>query len=187
VQSIEAHDVLSLRSYPENRMFPSIVTDLTGQAAIPRHWTGGLQIQRRRIWLTWLALVAGQLLTSVASATSDPVPTAAEFSADVPAILAVLPDPHVSEVDEEQVFLLRLSAPATPASVQAKTYCAVRDSGDRIPVTVLSGQDRQSMLDLFEVQGDSITVLRCQGRLPASASVALHWGPGIATPSGVVM
>jgi Bacterial alpha-2-macroglobulin MG3 domain/Alpha-2-macroglobulin bait region domain len=168
-------------------MFPSTVTNLTGQNAIPRHWTAGLYIQRRRICLTWLALVASQLLTSVASATSDPVPAAAEFPADVPAIVAVLPDEHVQEVDEEQVFLLRLSAPATAASVQAKTYCSVRDSSDRIPVTVLSGQDRQSMLDLFEVQGDSITVLRCQGRLPASASMALHWGPGITTPSGVVM
>src|SRR5580698_7208809 len=104
-------------------MFPSSVTDLTGQAAIPRHWTAGFHILRRHICLTCLALVASQSPTSVASATSDSAPDGAEFAADVPEIVAVLPDQHVPDVDEEQVFLLRLSAPATAASVQAKAYC----------------------------------------------------------------
>ena len=51
-----------------------------------------------------------------------------EFSTGGPAVLEMLPY-EGNNIDEEQVFLLGLDAPATEASVLAGAYCDVHQSG----------------------------------------------------------
>jgi alpha-2-macroglobulin len=134
------------------------------------------------------------------------------FETGGPAIIASLPRDGWEELDEEQVFLLRLDAPATTASVERSAYCAIEGVVERIPVQVLSGEERQRILAQRQALGydylqllwksgavsdvrvrnrslekrdELIAVLRCQRRLPPATRVLLHWGAGIATASRV--
>ena len=138
----------------------------------------------------------------------------AMFSFDTggPAIIASLPRDGWEALDEDQVFLLRLDAPATTASIEKSAYCAIEGVVERIPVQVLAGEEREKILaerkalgydylqllwksavvsDVrvrnrsLEEQDELITVLRCQRRLPPATRVLLQWGAGIATASGM--
>ncbi len=138
-----------------------------------------------------------------------------EFTFDTggPSIRATQPYEGSSQVDEDQVFVLALDAPADPASVEKHAYCAVDGIGERIPLRVLRGPDRAAMLKeqrrigysyytlLFPDSGyefdfrvkdksleraeENITLARCQRRLPPETRVDLVWGRGIATPAGI--
>ena len=134
------------------------------------------------------------------------------FSTGGPAIMASLPREGWQDLDENQVFLLKLDAPATSGSVQAHAYCVVDGLAERVPVEVLIGAERLKFLDqrkllgydylqLFWKNGDTsnvrvrnrsmeqkdalLTVVRCQRRLPPATQVRLKWGAGIATASGI--
>lgn len=135
------------------------------------------------------------------------------FDTGGPAVVASLPREGWTALDEAQVFLLRLNAPATPESIRAHASCLVEGVAERIGVDVLQGTARAAVLKeraalgydyfrllwkdgqqsqarvrnrAFEQAEDAITVLRCQRHLPPSAQVRLVWGRGIATPSGIV-
>jgi alpha-2-macroglobulin len=150
-----------------------------------------------------LKSVAGQALTG---------PALFSFNTGGPAIIASLPRDGWAALDEDQVFLLRLDAFATRASIEASAYCGIEGVVERIPVTVLEGEARREILserrllgyDSLQLlwkhdaqsnvrvrnrsmeQGDLlITVLRCQRRLPPGTRVILHWGAGITTASGI--
>ena len=134
------------------------------------------------------------------------------FTTGGPAIVDSLPREGWVTLDEEQVFLLKLDAPATLQSIQAHASCVIDGVAERVPVEVLSGAARDAVLKeraalgydyfqllwksgrvssarvrnrAFEKAEDQITVLRCLRRLPPSTEVRLNWGKGIATPSGI--
>lgn len=135
-----------------------------------------------------------------------------EFSTGGPRIAASFPRDGWNQIDEEQVFLVKLDAPADVASVQASARCIVQGIGEEIPVEVLVGDARQAVLqqskslgyEYFQLLWKSgntsnirvrdrtlesaqanIIVLRCQRRLPPASQVNLLWGAGIRTQSGV--
>ena len=138
----------------------------------------------------------------------------ARFSFDTggPAVMSSLPRDGWQEIDQDQIFLLRLDAAATPESIQAHAYCAIDGVVERIPVDVLTGSARAAVLaqrkligydylqllwkngavsDLrarnrsMERREALITVLRCRRRLPPATKVMLVWGAGIAGTSGI--
>ncbi|MCK7580762.1 MAG: hypothetical protein MZV65_37425 [Chromatiales bacterium] len=49
-------------------------------------------------------------------------------------------------VDEEQVFLLGLDAPAEPASIAANAYCEVQGIKERVPVRLADPDTRRQLL-----------------------------------------
>jgi alpha-2-macroglobulin len=135
-----------------------------------------------------------------------------EFTTGGPAIIASYPYDGWRAVDEEQIFLLKLDAPATPESVQAHAHCVVQGVDEEIPVEVLTGTARSAVLKERQALGyqyfrllwksgqttnvrvrersleraeAEIAVVRCQRRLPPATKVVLNWGSGISTPSGV--
>ncbi|TAN52553.1 MAG: hypothetical protein EPN21_03605 [Methylococcaceae bacterium] len=141
-----------------------------------------------------------------------PLGGAQEFSFDTGGAVVeqTLPHEGSSEADENQVFLLRLSAPATAESVQAHAYCLTDQVAERIAVDVLAGKDRDALLNpalrsqhsyffdmLYGLDGEQPTsqqqheaeqrlvLLRCRLAVPPQAQLRLVWGRGIATPSGV--
>ncbi|HXF17902.1 MAG TPA: MG2 domain-containing protein, partial [Burkholderiales bacterium] len=69
-----------------------------------------------------------------------------EFNTGGPAILEMLPF-EGNNIDEEQIFLLGLDAPATDQSVLENAYCDVRGVTERIPVRVIGGEERKALLD----------------------------------------
>ena len=134
------------------------------------------------------------------------------FETGGPAIAGSLPHDGWAEIDERQVFLLRLDAQATRASVESHAYCAVDGLAERVPVRVLAGRERQRILAERRVLGyvylwllwkdglvshirarnrsmeqreALITVLQCERRLPPGTQVLLHWGAGITSLSGI--
>ena len=135
-----------------------------------------------------------------------------QFETGGPAIVESLPRDGWAEVDEQQVFLLRLDTQARRASIEAHAYCAVDGIAERIPVRVLTGAARRRILaerrapgyDYFwllwknglvthirardramERREALLTVLQCQRRLPPGTKVLLNWGAGITSLSGI--
>lgn len=134
------------------------------------------------------------------------------FDTGGPAIVSSYPHEGWSGIDEEQVFLLKLDAPATVDSVEANAKCIVQGLGDPVPVRVLTGDARAAVLreraklgeDYYEFLWKNgavtearirnhaldeaeaeVTVLRCGRRLPPATKVALRWGVGIRAASGL--
>ena len=107
--------------------------------------------------------------------------------------------PFVTEVEpgswqaleEEQTFVLRLSGPATPASVQASTWCSMEGVGERIPVRLVEGEARSAILKALHLEKAaakaplSIATVACNRRLTPGVAVQLVTGKGLATPSGI--
>jgi uncharacterized protein YfaS (alpha-2-macroglobulin family) len=127
-----------------------------------------------------------------------------------PVARAVLPGDDTSEIEEDQTFLVAANLPATPASVAANAYCAVKGIGEKIPVDVLPadlpgkllgemGTDSWSVRSFLENGGlpaaipaaadrakayAGVTALKCRRPLPPGADVALVWGANIAGAGG---
>jgi uncharacterized protein YfaS (alpha-2-macroglobulin family) len=134
------------------------------------------------------------------------------FETGGPAIVGSLPREGWAQIDEEQVFLLRLDAKARRASIEAHAYCAVDGLAERVPVRVLTGARRQRILAERRLLGYDylwllwkngqtsdirardrsmerrealITALQCERRLPPGTRVLLHWGAGIRSLTGI--
>lgn len=133
------------------------------------------------------------------------------FTTGGPAIRATMPY-EGGTVDEDQVFLLGLDAPATKASIEAHAYCAVKNLAERLPLQVIEGKERDDLLAQRKLlgyayyrvlwknadQGDvqvtfdnlkraekNIVAAKCSRRLPSGAELDLVWGQGVATESGL--
>src|SRR5262249_4026651 len=116
-----------------------------------------------------------------------------EFDTGGPSILTSFPHEGWAEIDEDQVFLLKLDAPATNASIADHAYCAIAGVSERVAVEVLAGDARRALLDqrkslgygyfqllwksggisdvrvrdrALEQAEEQITALKCQRRLP---------------------
>jgi uncharacterized protein YfaS (alpha-2-macroglobulin family) len=134
------------------------------------------------------------------------------FDTGGPSIERSMPYEGWSGIDEEQVFLLKLDAPATPESIARHAYCIIDGLAERVPVTVLRGQERQEVLaqsrklgyayfsllwkdgfssvarvrdQALEEAEDLVVALKCQRRLPNATRVQLVWGAGITGPGGI--
>jgi len=134
------------------------------------------------------------------------------FDTGGPAIVASFPREGWGAVDEGQIFLLKLGAPATTGSVGANAYCVVQGLAERVPLEVLSGDVRRDVLaqrtalgyqhyQLLWKSGSetnvrvrdrsleqaeaNIVVARCSRPLPAGKQMKLVWGKGIAATSGL--
>jgi len=95
------------------------------------------------------------------------------------------------EIDEEQAFVLQLSGAATPASLAEHVWCVADGVGERIPVRLLQGKERQQVLagarvaQAAERAPQRYAALSCARRLTAGSRLQLVFGAGVATPSGV--
>ncbi len=143
-----------------------------------------------------------------------PIAGQREFRFDTggPSVRASFPREGWEEVDEQQVFLLKLDAVADPASIGRHAHCVVDGLREKIPVDVLTGSERERMLaersslgyayyQLLWKSGQSsgarvrdrsleaaeaaIAVVRCRRNLPPATQLRLVWGAGIATANGI--
>jgi len=143
-----------------------------------------------------------------------PVAAAKSFRFDTggPSVVASLPYQGSESVDEEQAFLLKLDAPASPASIRANAHCVVEGLAEAVPVVVIEGQERAALLAQRRQLGyayfrilwkdgqvtdarvrdgsmkaaeQQVVAVRCQRRLPPAAQVVLVWGRGIAATTGL--
>ena len=143
-----------------------------------------------------------------------PVESQRDFKFDTggPAIIASFPHDGWEVLDEEQIYLLKLDAPATTESIESHAYCVIDGLAERVPLKVLAGEERRDMLaqraslgyayyrliwkdgyasgarvrdrSLEQVE-DVIVVATCNRRLPSATKVRLVWGAGVAAASGL--
>ncbi len=113
-----------------------------------------------------------------------------QFNSGGPFVQSVQPGTY-QPIDEEQFFLLRLSGPATQASLLAHVWCVADGVGERIPVRAIEGRDRQALLQSQGLEKAAAkeplryATLACNRRLSSGSQVQLVYGAGVATPSGV--
>ncbi|QCP49447.1 alpha-2-macroglobulin [Trinickia violacea] len=95
--------------------------------------------------------------------------------------------PGGGEIEENQVFVVKLNGPATEASVRDHVWCESNGLGNRIPVQYADAATRNALLDHFRLKKESARVLTlaCQQTLPSSAKMQLVYGKGVASPSGI--
>ncbi|MGA1326217.1 MAG: alpha-2-macroglobulin family protein [Rubrivivax sp.] len=107
-------------------------------------------------------------------------PPLGRFSAGGPAVVQALPWPG-SEIEEDQHFLLRLTGPAVARDVLDRAHCRIEGLGDRIPVQLRTGPEREQLLRRNGLwgQADRVLVLACGRPLPAAVAMQLVFGPGI--------
>jgi uncharacterized protein YfaS (alpha-2-macroglobulin family) len=135
-----------------------------------------------------------------------------EFDTGGPAIRASLPYEGAVDIDEAQIFILALDAPATAASVAKHAQCRIAGHADLVDVDVLDGEAREEILGLRRQLGYGywrilwkdgrstvervedkelaaaealITVLQCRQRIPPETEMEIIWGAGIAAESGI--
>ncbi|MDP9897768.1 alpha-2-macroglobulin family protein [Variovorax ginsengisoli] len=99
--------------------------------------------------------------------------------------------PSGGKIDEQQLFLLELNGPATLASVRDNVWCSADGVGERIPVRLVDGDEREGLL---KSQGRDkqaakdplrFVTLQCNRTLTPASRVQLVYGKGVATPSGI--
>jgi uncharacterized protein YfaS (alpha-2-macroglobulin family) len=134
------------------------------------------------------------------------------FNTGGPAVVESQPR-EGSRIDEQQIFILGLDAPASDEMVAAHAWCRADGINEKIGVRILGGAERQQILDqrkaftdrylamYFKARGVvwrattavrsnrlekmPIVVLQCKRSLPADAQLSLVWGAGIAADSGI--
>ncbi|MYM27090.1 alpha-2-macroglobulin [Duganella sp. CY15W] len=135
------------------------------------------------------------------------------FDTGGPAIVEAVPREGSSYIDEQQIFLLGLDAPASDETVAAHAWCRADGINEKIGVRVLQGAERQQVLNLrksfterylsvyFKARGVlwratasvnnkkldklPLAVLQCRRNLPPGTGVSLVWGAGISADSGI--
>ncbi len=107
------------------------------------------------------------------------------FSTGGPAVLQTQPYTGATNIDEEQIFILRLNGAAHAPSVQDGAWCVAEGVGDRIPVVLIGGAERSGFFKAMkrerDADNDKLLLLKCRQRLPAGANITLVWGRGIAS------
>jgi hypothetical protein len=134
------------------------------------------------------------------------------FNTGGPAVINALPR-EGSTIDEQQVFLLGLDAIPRAGSVAAHAWCRADGVNEKIPVREIIGAEREQILaarkDFLQRHlnvyykargviwkasvgikdrkndGMPLAVLQCGRALPANKNVALVWGAGIESSSGL--
>ena len=97
--------------------------------------------------------------------------------------------PSGGKIDEQQLFLMELNGPATPASVRDNVWCASDSVGERIPVRIVEGAEREQLLEARGRSSQTDTarqvVLQCNRTLTPGSRLQVVYGKGVATASGV--
>ena len=148
------------------------------------------------------------------SLAGDAFADAPTFSFDTggPSIRRVMPYEGDSNIDSDQIFILALDAPADIASVTAHAGCTIANIAERVPLDILTGEERAAVLAQRRVLGyqyfsvlwksgrhsvekvesedlkraeEHLVVARCHRQLPPDSDVRLVWGAGIQTASGI--
>ena len=79
-----------------------------------------------------------------ASGTALTGPTSFQFNTGGPFVQNMRPGTY-QEIDEEQAFVLQLNGPATLESIKANTWCTLEGVGEKVPVRLIEGSQRDEI------------------------------------------
>ena len=160
---------------------------LACEGAVPK---GAGRWANDRVWLYDFSEAPGPGTRCTLKARSDWKPSGGaltgntdyRFSTGGPALVSMQPYDG-GQIEEDQVFLLRLNGGAVPATVVANVWCEVEGIGERIGVRIIDGEPRAQLLKarkLIKAQAELTLMLACQRPLPNASAVRLVWGKGVA-------
>lgn len=114
-------------------------------------------------------------------------PSTFSFSTGGPMIKWSQPYEGNHYIDEEQAFVLGIDGEVDQSSILEHVYFRVDGIESRIGVRMLSGPERVAVLKHVSVpmKSTSLVVLQARQRFPAEHAVALIWGDGVRSKSGV--
>lgn len=131
------------------------------------------------------------------------------FDTGGPAIIDPLPYEGDERIDEAQVFVLGLDALVNEGTVERNAFCDIGGRGERVPVRIVKGAEKKTILDrrhdfLNRIRGRvapgseeekalkardydklPVVLLACKARLPNEAEMRIVWGKGITALTGV--
>lgn len=112
-----------------------------------------------------------------------------KFNTGGPFVLNVHPGTY-ENIDEEQYFIVQLNGPATTASVQQNLWCELDGVGERVPVRLIEGAERKTLLKQQGLEPRAAAlqqwhVMACNRRMTSGTRMQLVYGKGVATPSGI--
>lgn len=106
-----------------------------------------------------------------------------QFDTGGPAIRSLRPWAG-SQISEDQAFVLQLTGPASKESLTQHLYCEADDLGEQIPVTLVTGEQRNLILKGFGWQKgaakepDRYWVAQCTRRFSPSIAMRLVYALG---------
>ncbi len=135
------------------------------------------------------------------------LPAAREFriSSGGPAILRSAPAAG-AQIDEEQVFVLRLDGSVSPASIAEHAYCSADGVTEKLPLRLVTPAERARVLATLRRQRwmlgpllnpeapwkpidavplDELLLVQCARPLPAGHAMRLVWDAGLESATGV--
>jgi uncharacterized protein YfaS (alpha-2-macroglobulin family) len=108
------------------------------------------------------------------------------FSTGGPSIVESIPKDGSDQIDEDQIFILRLDAEAAEESVVDNVSCAIEGINERVGVNIIKGEEREKIAKQYKNLMDPAGILvQCKQDFPAKAMVKIIWGKGVSSPSGV--
>ena len=113
-----------------------------------------------------------------------------QFQTGGPQVANIAPDTY-EEVDEEQYFALRLTGAASVDSLKQRVWCTSEGVGERIPVQLIEGKDREAVLKQRYWDKDAAknpqnyAVLACNRRLTSGSKMTLVYGKGVTMANGL--
>ena len=111
-----------------------------------------------------------------------------KFNSGGPFVKSLRPGIH-ERIDEEQYFLLQLNGSATLKSIQDNMWCSVEGLGERVPVKLVDGKDRDALLKTQGLENAAaleplkFVTLTCNRRLTPASKMQLVYGKGSAHPA----
>lgn len=117
-------------------------------------------------------------------------PSTWQFNTGGPFVQTIRPGTW-NRLDEEQYFVLQLNGPASLRSLQDNVWCAIDNLGERVPVRLVEGADREALLKSLRLDKAAakdplrFATLTCARRLPPRGQVQLVYGKGVSTPGGI--
>ena len=108
-----------------------------------------------------------------------------EFFAGGPWVRYIYPSPN-SSIEEDQAFVINAGGPLKPESVERSLWCEADGVGQRIPVRILTENQRKEILaHAWGNFGEAPLVVSCAERLPFGGKMKLVWGKGVEAQNGV--
>ena len=112
------------------------------------------------------------------------------FSTGGPSIVEIVPSED--DVAEDQRFAIKLDGEATRESIERHAFVHVEGLADPIGVRIVDGAEREATLanestEDWKRDDPRVLVLEARQRFAPEQEIVLHWGAGIAAPSGVAL
>ncbi|MFQ3573514.1 MAG: MG2 domain-containing protein [Thermodesulfovibrionales bacterium] len=111
------------------------------------------------------------------------------FNTGGPSIIEVLPFEGSDNIDERQIFLLRLDGQVKKGSVLRNVHCIVSGINERVGISIVSEKETEALFKSLKPRPfereDYILAVKCNRTFPNRSDIKIVWQKGMESPSGL--